>query len=421
MKKNWVLPTLQTLFCALFFALTPLSISAQNALGCNGTRYSADIFTDTTMTIVQYGLNYVGIQPQQLTMDIVQPKNDTLKLRPLIIWAYGGSFIFGAKEDMRPFCQLYSKKGYVTASINYRLYPLLTGGTPDSVKITHTIVQAAQDMKASIRYFRKSARLDGNPYRIDTNNIIVGGVSAGAITAMLTAQMDSLDPIPTWIRTILAEEGGIEGNSGSPGYSTAVKGAVNMSGALYRKEWLDKDDVPFVSYHGTADATVPYGYGVSPFGFYGDGSGAIHPRAVQLGVQSVLLTVPDGGHTNIYPSASNPNPPTWNTWVTMMTGFMQRLVCGTKPLPTEDVDNHQVNIYPNPANDDMMVELDKNTEGTQFDLSVFDALGRQVFSMKNQTNNQLVLHKKDIGTGLFFVQMNFEDHTKPVLRKIIFE
>ena len=77
----------------------------------------------------------------------------------------------------------------------------------------------------------------------------------------------------------------------------------------------------------------------------------------------------------------------------------------------------------------MTLEINKNianpdnlgTEGPQFDLSVFDALGRQVFSIKNQTNNQLVLHKKDIGTGLFFVKMNFEGNTKPVLKKIVFE
>ena len=338
MKKTQVIPTLQTIVCALFFALTPLSISAQNALGCNGTRYSADIFTDTTMTTVQYGSNFIGANAKQLTMDIVQPKNDTLRLRPLIIWAYPGSFIFGSKEEMRPFCQLYSKKGYVNASINYRLFQF-SGTIPDSVLITHTIIQAVQDMKASVRYFRKSAKLDGNPYRIDTNNIIVGGISAGAITAMLTAQMDSTDPVPTWIRTIIASEGGFEGNSGTPGYSSAAKGVVNMSGALYRKEWLDKDDVPFVSYHGTADNVVAYGYGKNAYQFYGDGSGSLAPRAVELGVPSVLLTVPDGGHTNIYPSTSNPNPPTWNTWVTMMTGFMQRLVCGTKPLLTEDVDN----------------------------------------------------------------------------------
>ncbi len=404
-------------FC-LFY--TPLSISAQNALGCNGTRYSADIFTDTTKTTLRYGVNDVGGVPQQLYLDLVQPKNDTLSRRPLIIWAYGGGFITGARKDMSGFCELYSKKGYVTATIDYRLYSF-ANGFPDSVKITNTIVQAVQDMKAAIRYLKKTVKEEGNPYRIDTSNIIVGGVSAGAITAMLTAEMDSTDPIPTWIRTIITAQGGFEGNSGTPLYTSTVKGAISMSGGLYRKEWLDKDDLPFAAYHGTADVTVRYGYGLNVYNFYGDGAGSVAPRAVELSIPVVLVTVPGGGHTDIYPSSPTNIPASFVVWQTKMTDFMQRLVCGTKPLSIESIDNQQVKIYPNPASEEMTVELDKNTEGFKFDLSVFDALGRQVFSMKNQTNNQLVLHKKDIGTGLFFVRLDFENNAKPVLKKIIFQ
>lgn len=416
-KLRLVYYLLPLAFC---FFYTPLSISAQNALGCNGIRYSANIFADTTMTTLRYGVNNVGTVTQQLYLDLVQPKNDTLSRRPLIIWAYGGGFVTGARKDMSAFCELYSKKGYVTATLDYRLYSFLNG-YPDSVKITNTIVQAVQDMKAAIRYLKKTVKEDGNPYRIDTSNIIVGGVSAGAITAMLTAEMDSTDPIPTWMRTIITAQGGFEGNSGTPLYTSTVKGAISMSGGLYRKEWLDKDDLPFAAYHGTADATVAYGYGLNVYNFYGDGDGSVAPRAVELGIPVVLVSVPGGGHTDIYPSSPTNIPASFAVWQSKMTDFMQRLVCGTKPLSTENIDNQQVKIYPNPANEEMTVEIDKNTEGFKFDLSVFDALGRQVVSIKNQTNNSLVLYKKDIGAGLFFVRLNFENNAKPVLKKIVFE
>ena len=424
MNKNKILSFRPYVFCSLLFAVCisspPLSMSAQNALGCDATRYSADVFTGTTLTTVGYGSMVFGSIPQVLQMDIVQPQNDTLKLRPLIIWAYGGGFINGAKEDMRPFCQLYSLKGYVTASINYRLYSF-ANGFPDSIKITRTIIQAVQDMKASIRYFKKSAKVDGNPYKVDTNNIIIGGVSAGAITAMIAAQMDSTDPIAPWIRTIIAAEGGFEGNSGTPGYSTNVKGAISMSGALARREWIDKGDVPFAAYHGTVDNVVAYGYGLNTYSFYGDGGGTLAPYAASIGLPAVLVTVHGGGHTDIYPSPTVPNPPTWLPWVATMTGFMKRLICGLTPLSSEEIVSQQVKIYPNPSNDDMTVELDKNTEGGKFDLSVFDAVGRQVFSVKNQTNPQLVLRKKDIGTGIFLVRLNFENSAKAVVKKVIFE
>ena len=424
MKKKCLLFLSHKVFIVLFFALclvhTPLSILAQNALGCNGIRYATDVFTDTTMTTVRYGVNNVGATTQQLYMDIVQPKNDTLSRRPIIIWAFGGGFVTGQRQDMRAFCQLYSQKGYVTASIDYRLFPFF-GVLPDSTAVTNTIIQAVQDMKASIRYIRKTVKENGNPYRIDTSNIIVGGVSAGAITAMLTAEMDSLDPIPTWIRTIIANQGGIEGNTGTPLYSSTVKGAISMSGGLYRKEWLDKDDVPFAAYHGTADNIVAYGYGKNVYNFYGDGDGTLAPRAVELGIPTVLVTVPGGGHTDIYPSSPTNYPPSFVVWLGKMTDFVQRLICGTKPLSAEDIENHDVKVYPNPAYEEMTIEIDKNTEGGKFELSVFDAVGRQVLSLKNQNSKMLVLHKTDIGTGLFLVRMNFGDNTKPVLKKIIFE
>jgi para-nitrobenzyl esterase len=410
-------------FC-LFQA--PLSMSAQNALGCNGTRYLNDIFTDTSMTTLQYGSNISYSVNKQLFLDLVQPKTDTLSRRPLIIWAYGGAFLDGngTRKDMRTLCDVYAKKGYVTSTIDYRLYSFATSGFPDSVKITNVIIQAAQDMKAAVRYFKKTVREDGNPYRIDTSNIIVGGISSGAIMSLIVAQMDSIDPIPTWMRTIITAQGGFEGSSGTPSYSSNVKGAISMSGALYRKEWLDKGDLPYAAYHGTADNTVAYGYGVNVYGFYGDGDGSLAPKAVELGIPTVLVTVPGGGHTDIYPGPTvlpANFPANFVTWMGKMTTFMQRLVCGTTPLLVENVENQEIKIYPNPSNDNMTVELSKNTEGGHYDLTVLDALGRAVYSMKNQTNNTLILQKKDIGTGLFFVRLNFSDGAKPVLKKVIFE
>ncbi len=419
--KNKATPFYLLLITYCLF-VTPLSMSAQTASGCNGLRYVNDIFTDTSMTTLRYGVNNVGATVQQLYLDLVQPKTDTMSRRPLIIWAYGGGFISGVRKDMSAFCEMYAKKGYVAATIDYRLYSFANNGLPDSIKITNTIIQAVQDMKASIRYFKKTVKEDGNPYRIDTSNIIVGGVSAGAITAMLTAQMDSTDPIPTWIRTIITAQGGFEGNSGTPLYSSNVKGAISMSGGLYRKEWIDKGDVPFAAYHGTADNTVAYGYGLNVYNFYGDGDGTCAPYAASLGVPAVLLTVPSGGHTDIYPSSPTNIPATFVTWVSKMTTFMQKLVCGGTPLPTEElVDNQAVKIYPNPSSEDMTLEIARNTEGGKFDITVLDALGRHVFSIKNQTNEAMILHKKDIGTGLFFVRLDFANGAKPVLKKVVFE
>ena len=127
----------------------------------------------TTTSNVVYGANIkANGANQSLTMDIYQPTGDVETARPLIVWAHGGSFIGGtsADADVATLSQAFAKKGYVCASINYRL-----GLTPfDSVGAVKAVLRAVQDMKASIRFFYKD-KLTTDTYKIDTNNIFIGG------------------------------------------------------------------------------------------------------------------------------------------------------------------------------------------------------------------------------------------------------
>jgi para-nitrobenzyl esterase len=406
--------------------LNPLSMAAQNALGCDGQRYLLDKFADTTMTTVKFGSNFnvqynpnFPAQEVDLFMDIVQPKGDTLSKRPVIVWAYGGGFIFGERKDMLPFCQAYAKKGYVCVSIDYRLWSAIAGGVPDSTKLTPVIIGAVHDMKAAVRLLRSTAA-NGNPYKIDVNNIIVGGISAGAITAMITAHMDSTDPITPEIRTIIANRGGFEGKTNTLTTSSAVKGVISMSGALPRREWINAGDPPFAACHGTNDPTVAYGYGKNVYNFYGDGDGTCAPYAASLGVPAVLVTVPGGGHTDIYNTAG-PFASYATLWIEKMTTFMHKLVCGLTPLPTQDVKNESLTFFPNPANDEMSLKFNQNTEGGQFDIEAFDALGRSVLSLKNQSADGFRLRKSDVGgAGFYLVKMRFEGSENVIVKKILF-
>ena len=60
-------------------------------------------------------------------MDIYTPDGDTEINRPLILFIHGGSFYGGDKSsvDCQDFCKEFAKKGYVTASVNYRLVSLI--------------------------------------------------------------------------------------------------------------------------------------------------------------------------------------------------------------------------------------------------------------------------------------------------------
>lgn len=46
---------------------------------------------------------------------------DTLTNRPFILLIHGGGFVGGDKSSWEDECKEFAKRGYVTASINYRL------------------------------------------------------------------------------------------------------------------------------------------------------------------------------------------------------------------------------------------------------------------------------------------------------------
>ncbi len=92
-------------------------------------------------------------------------------------------------------CENYVQKGYVAATIDYRLFPNEQLGNPDSLELIDANIKAVGDMKAAIRYFRQSVD-EGNPYRIDPGFIVVGGYSAGAFTALHLSYLNEDDDIP---------------------------------------------------------------------------------------------------------------------------------------------------------------------------------------------------------------------------------
>ena len=232
----------------VFFSVSYFGQKAQ-VKTCSAGRFEQDIFPTATKKTVQYASNtdWNG-EKVTLSMDIFMPDNDTATNRPLVIFAHGGGYVQGSKEDMEYSCKDFAKKGFITATIQYRLIPL--DKIYDSQNMLHEIVKAMSDMKAAIRYFRESIA-NGNPYKIDGNFIFVGGASAGAITALHVGVLDVDDVLPVDFKRFIDEDGGFEGNTKTAEnkqFSTKIRGIINYSGGLYKEEWLDKGDPPIFSY-----------------------------------------------------------------------------------------------------------------------------------------------------------------------------
>ncbi len=258
-------------------------------------RFNSLVFPNFTKDAdVVYGSNTtLSGATQDLDMNIFQPVGDSLRQRPLVIMAHGGGFVAGNKSELEALGSYFSRSGYVFASIGYRLVDI----EQSSENILKGVADALADMKAAVRFFRKEA----STYGIDTTNIFIGGYSAGAITALHYAYLDELTEVSTMGGATLVNHlnanGGFEGNSGNAGYSSQVKGVINIAGALGKADFLSIGDPILFSIHGTSDDIVPYLEGESNgTGIVTQGSGLIHPIADALGIENELKAIENGGH-----------------------------------------------------------------------------------------------------------------------------
>lgn len=108
-------------------------------------------------------------------LDIYYPEStkDTDKL-PVIIDIHGGGWMYGYKEINKNFCLKLAERGFVVASINYRL--------ADKVRFYEQI----QDIFAALSFLKKTLP----SYPTDMDNIFLCGDSAGGHFASVTAVTD---------------------------------------------------------------------------------------------------------------------------------------------------------------------------------------------------------------------------------------
>jgi len=394
-----------------FIGLSYLQVHSQ--FDCSGGRYYQDVFPTYTLTSdVTYGeaLNVSG-DLQSLELDIYQPEGDTLSQRPLLILAHGGSFVFGSKTglDVVSLCNKFVKLGYVVASIEYRLG---FGGLPNVSSATQAVYRGTSDMKAAIRFFRKNYS-EGNAYRINPDYIFTGGVSAGAFTALHAAYIDQESEIPAEVDPI--EFGGLEGNSGNPGFPSNTRAVVNLCGAIGDTSWINTGDVPNISMHGTLDATVPYGTDlISVFGIgllTVDGSASIAQRMSNLGIEHEFISWQDADHV---PFVSNANyqDSVYQFVVPFLADFL-----GCDPTGISAVESSlTLDLFPNPANGTLFYK----SNITLTEISLRDLAGRTLGQQKSPTLSSGSLDLSDLPAGIYFFEATTSKGTK-LIRKIIAE
>ncbi len=142
-------------------------------------------------------VTYARYGDRTLEMDIYRPKGAWGEL-PAVVCVHGGGWGKGSRVNHTQPAQALAARGYVTATISYRL----SGEAPFPAQI--------QDCKAAVRFLRANAK----KYGIDPDNIGAIGHSAGGHLVALLATAGEVKEL--------------EGGGGNAGFSSAIQAAVPM-------------------------------------------------------------------------------------------------------------------------------------------------------------------------------------------------
>ena len=200
----------------------------------------------------------LGKTPKErsLTLDIYHHENTNIK-SPLLLFIHGGAFALGDKENdmQRRFTEYFVKRGFIVASINYRM------GTIFTEHPERTFYHNVQDTRAALRFLMHNKV----EFNIDDEQIYLAGSSAGGIIALTTAFLDS-DEIPAAVHDgilIRKELGGLDDLGNDFKDPVKITGVISMWGAVSNLKILN-NPVATLLFHGTADDVVPCGSGM-PF------------------------------------------------------------------------------------------------------------------------------------------------------------
>ena len=121
---------------------------------------------------------YKTVDGFDLEIHLFLPENDKQQKRsPVIVYFSGGSWSEGKPDWNFGACKSYAEKGWIGATVEYRL-AYRQGTLP---------FESVMDAKSAIRWLRQHA----DEYNIDANKIIASGNSAGGHLVLATAMVEN--------------------------------------------------------------------------------------------------------------------------------------------------------------------------------------------------------------------------------------
>ena len=415
-----------------------------------------EIDFDFDITYARDVIDWQG-NSQDLTMDVYYPSLsiDTLEKRPFVLLLHGGGFQAGSKAVLRRHCEEFALRGYVAATLQYRL----GWDTTNPIDQVSASYRANQDAHAAMRFVTQNAAI----LNIDTSAMFIGGQSAGAIASLNLIYIDQLE-WTTGFPEIVSELGLVATSGNDLTNTFSIKGVFNNWGNNRGSTMQVEEMIPSIAFHGALDMTVPFG--ITPLGAFG--SGALHDLLLDNGVCSEITVDPQGGH-GIYQNAEGiefrvarascffksvfcDDCSTFYTEEQVFAdcsinvavdndgdGFIAEDDCDDnnpdinpdaieipnngidedcdgldQTTATHEIANSIVNIYPNPTRDYINIEV---TGAFDFEATLYDLNGQKIKAASNCTKIEVGL----LPSGIYLLELQDSRSSKKIIEKIVVE
>lgn len=201
-------------------------------------------------------IEYKSVDNISLQLDIYKRK-DLQTPAPTLIFIHGGAWRKGKRADYLPYLIDYAQKGYITATISYRLIKQAT------------YPAAAQDVSCGIKWIKANA----GQYGIDTDRIALVGGSAGGHLSLLIGyggenplfNKECDLEVDTKVKAIVDFYGPVDLTTP---YAVGTYQTQDFLNTTYDKHpevyesaspktYITSDDPPTLIFQGTIDSLVP--------------------------------------------------------------------------------------------------------------------------------------------------------------------
>jgi hypothetical protein len=434
MKQTFTL--LRNMLCLLSCLLFSNGYAQE---GCP-QRYLDRVFPGIKITPnIVYGGNKSNVDGTKtwLAFDLYEPKNDTATQRPFIVLIHGGSFtnnppLSRKSPDIVAMAKDLARRGYVVASPSYRLF----SGDLVRDKFLQTVVAAYVDIN-EFMCFMKNKVDNGNPYRLDTEKVFMGGSSAGALMPLnftafvndtsilqpelkeplkIVAEFDNIDPVE-----LLADKH----------CGLLPKGIIAISGAIVDTNFIEPNGMSFYFLHGKKDKAIPY---LSGNGLANPELPVVYGPGIYLDIMKrkgmdvtadiydteyhVPIILPFGDSLdlalqNLFGNLNLYNEPILDSTYKSISQFCYRVIGSPNSCPqTVGVFDQAIHgllkIYPNPSGGIYQLEMPSVLHDKQISFQIHDIAGRLIVNEINIGRSVLTVDLTGQSSGMYFISVQEE-------------